>query len=65
MANLRSIAVGEILQTKNVPQLISSHIRGGQPVADCTLISSVDLFFFFLENTLVSVGKVKILENFF
>ena len=30
---------------ENVSQLISSYIKGGQPVADCTLISSDDLFF--------------------
>ena len=35
----------ENIQMKNVPQLISSYIKSGQPVADCTLISSDDLFF--------------------
>ena len=36
--------LGKIFQMKNVPQRISSYIRGGQPVADCTLISSDDFF---------------------
>ena len=40
-----TLQLGKIFQTKNVPQFTSSYIRGGQPVADCTLISSDDLFF--------------------
>ena len=52
-----ALQLEKIFQMKNVPQLISRYIRGGQHVADCTLISSDDLF---LENSLVSVGKVQI-----
>ena len=40
-----ALQLGKIFQMKNIPQLISSYIRGGQPVADCTLISCVDLSF--------------------
>ena len=39
-----ALQLGKIFQMKNVPQLISSHIRGGQPVEDCTLISSDNFF---------------------
>ena len=40
-----ALQLEKIFQMKNVSQLISSYTRGGQPVADCTLISSNDLFF--------------------
>ena len=58
-----ALQLGKIFQMKNVPQLISSYIRGGQPVADCTLISSDDLFFF--REQFGFSRKSKNLENFF
>ena len=33
-----ALQLGKILQMKNFAQLLSSYIRGSQPVADCTLI---------------------------
>ena len=56
--------LGKIVQMKNAPQLISSYIRGGQPVVDCTLISSDDHFFIFREQLGFS-RKSKNTENFF
>ena len=44
-----ALQLGKIFQMKNVQQLLSRCIGGGQPVADCILISSDDLFF--LERT--------------
>ena len=51
-----ALQLGKIFQMTNVPQFISSYITGGLPVADCALISNVELFFF-LENSLVSEEK--------
>ena len=57
-----ALQFGKIFQMKNVPQLIPSYIGGGQPVADCTLISGDDLLF---REQLGFSRKSKNLENFF
>ena len=57
-----ALQLGKIFQMENAPQIISSYIKGGQPMADCTLISSDHLFF---RDQLGLSRKSKNLEKFF